>query len=1054
MATDVARSASDDESVFALRASHGNVTTGVFTRSRSRSILAAAAARLRSTSVPTRLRSRRPSVFVSNTAEGLCDAPLAPRGPGVFASNTFEGLYDVTLASSREFPVFDAPLQVQVIDPLFNPSTVTEKVLETLKNMTIHTSPLFEPYTVEDVESSNSSPSSPHGGNQEVSDTVIAPVMTTDAQTMEEQFAEMKMMLEQLKKENEGKSKQIADLTKKLGKRPESSKHSSESDESAAESDVSENGKKRGSGASFTAKDIKPYSKRIDYLRMPIGYQPPKFQQFDGKGNPKQHIAHVIETCNTAGSEDDLVVKQFVRSLKGIAFDWYTDLSVESIDSWDQMEQEFLNRFYSTRRVVRMTKLTNTKQWKYEAVIDYINRWRSLSLECKDRLSEVSAVEMCIQGMNLDLVYILQGIKPRNFQELATRAHDMDITIASHGGRLFPRSESKPERKEFKKTDKSFKSNTKDENLRATKVGKEGNIFQGYMRTRPTLKELEKKKYPFPDSDLAGMLDDLLEKKVIELPESKRRNEAGRTTDPKYCRYHRVVSHPLEKCITLKEKIMQLAKDGKIMLDLDDAAESNCIVAQAVVETIVKCPSTPMKERVCMIQFGTLEPVVVCIVEELSSMTPLSNQIDENEGEWTLPHNRPLFVSGYIREQKVSRILVDGGSVVNIMPKATMLELGISASELTKSRLLIQGFNLGGQRSIGMIRIDLVMGELSSATLFQVIDAKTSYKLLLGRPWLHENGVVASTLHQCLKFYRNGEKKVNGDVKPFTEAETYFADAKFYHENEAQSEMWPTSIATTGTKAPPKNEEEKPDDGVKLVTVERHESIIVKANQPTSTQATEAVVPTASRSTPIFKYVPKSRRKEGEAPFAEYSPQEGSSSTKMINDENLQTLKQNATIPLNTTNHHRKSKPSLQRFVAASENEGETSTKGMFDPNAYKLLSKSGYDFENPIPMGKVVEVVPYGLNQTQRKLHEQGNECQVTKLGIGYTPSMPNRPLTLPQTSLKAKEKTPHCLFKLQFLIGWARQPPRHDLQCSACWENVKRQSEYISIQIIKFER
>ncbi|KAA0032672.1 ty3-gypsy retrotransposon protein [Cucumis melo var. makuwa] len=31
----------------------------------------------------------------------------------------------------------------------------------------------------------------------------------------------------------------------------------------------------------------KPYTKRIDNLRMPLGYQPPKFQQFDGKGNPK-----------------------------------------------------------------------------------------------------------------------------------------------------------------------------------------------------------------------------------------------------------------------------------------------------------------------------------------------------------------------------------------------------------------------------------------------------------------------------------------------------------------------------------------------------------------------------------------------------------------------------------------------------------------------------------------------------------------------------------------------------------------------------------------------
>ncbi|KAA0063346.1 Retrotransposon gag protein [Cucumis melo var. makuwa] len=84
---------------------------------------------------------------------------------------------------------------------------------------------------------------------------------------------------------------------------------------------------------------------------MPTGYQPPKFQQFDGKGNPKQPVAHFIETCETAGMRGDLLVKQFVRTLKGNAFDWCTDLELESIDSWEQLERDFLNRFYSTRHV-------------------------------------------------------------------------------------------------------------------------------------------------------------------------------------------------------------------------------------------------------------------------------------------------------------------------------------------------------------------------------------------------------------------------------------------------------------------------------------------------------------------------------------------------------------------------------------------------------------------------------------------------------------------------------------------------------------------------------
>ncbi|KAK9706093.1 hypothetical protein RND81_07G103800 [Saponaria officinalis] len=166
------------------------------------------------------LASRKPGIFVSNTAERLYDVQLASHRPGVFVYNAAEGLYDVPLGNSHECPVFDAPRQVQVNEPLFNPSTVTEKVLETLQNMTIH---IRSSYTVGDIKSSNSSPSSPDGEHQEVSDTVIVFVMTTDAQTFEEQFAQTKTMLEQLKKDNEEKAKQIETLTKKLEEHPESS---------------------------------------------------------------------------------------------------------------------------------------------------------------------------------------------------------------------------------------------------------------------------------------------------------------------------------------------------------------------------------------------------------------------------------------------------------------------------------------------------------------------------------------------------------------------------------------------------------------------------------------------------------------------------------------------------------------------------------------------------------------------------------------------------------------------------------------------------------------
>ncbi|KAL0359914.1 UNVERIFIED_CONTAM: hypothetical protein Sangu_0840800 [Sesamum angustifolium] len=110
-----------------------------------------------------------------------------------------------------------------------------------------------------------------------------------------------------------------------------------------------------------------------------------------------------------------------------------------------------------------------------------------------------------------------------------------------------------------------------------------------------------------------------------------------------------------------------------------------------------------------------------------------------------------------------------------------MKKLGITLEYLSCSRLKIQGFDQGTQRTVGMTQLDLTVGELKASTLFHIIDVRTSYNLLLGRLWLHENGVVPSTLHQCFKYINNREiVKGDADMKPFTEAESYFANAKLY----------------------------------------------------------------------------------------------------------------------------------------------------------------------------------------------------------------------------------------------------------------------------------
>ncbi|KAL0302259.1 UNVERIFIED_CONTAM: hypothetical protein Scaly_3037600 [Sesamum calycinum] len=162
----------------------------------------------------------------------------------------------------------------------------------------------------------------------------VASIKVTNATTIEEQLASLMRAIEGLTKHVQEPDAQIAQLINKadnvdashiMGKQVEAH----DEVEASAKQHYTEKDKSKIEGSSKSSLSYSmPYTPRIGSLKMTMGYQPPKFQQFD--------------------------VKQFVRSLKGNAFDWYNDLEACSIDEWEQLEQEFLNHFYSTRRTVNM----------------------------------------------------------------------------------------------------------------------------------------------------------------------------------------------------------------------------------------------------------------------------------------------------------------------------------------------------------------------------------------------------------------------------------------------------------------------------------------------------------------------------------------------------------------------------------------------------------------------------------------------------------------------------------------------------------------------------
>ncbi|KAM2824754.1 hypothetical protein COP1_034626 [Malus domestica] len=120
--------------------------------------------------------------------------------------------------------------------------------------------------------------------------------------------------------------------------------------------------------------------------------------------------------------------------------------------------------------------------------------------------------------------------------------------------------------------------------------------FRDQEIRKRTLKELEEKTYPFPDSDMVAMLKDLLEKKVIDLPECRQPEEMNRTDSPRYCKFHCFTSNPMEKCFVLKDLIMKLAQKGIIELDLDNVVKLNYTI---ITSGSCDSKSSPQPLRAC-----------------------------------------------------------------------------------------------------------------------------------------------------------------------------------------------------------------------------------------------------------------------------------------------------------------------------------------------------------------------------------------------------------------------------------------------------------------------
>lgn len=95
-------------------------------------------------------------------------------------------------------------------------------------------------------------------------------------------------------------------------------------------------------------------------------------------------------------------------------------------------------------------------------------------------------------------------------------------------------------------------------------------------------------------------------------------------------------------------------------------------------------------------------------------------------------HNKDLHISVKCQDSLLSRVLVDRGSFLNVLPKNTLRKLNIVRTSMKSSTLVVRAFD--GSKRIVIREVDLpimVWPHIFIIT-FQVMDINPSYNCLLG----------------------------------------------------------------------------------------------------------------------------------------------------------------------------------------------------------------------------------------------------------------------------------------------------------------------------------
>ncbi|CAM8907951.1 unnamed protein product [Rhodiola kirilowii] len=131
----------------------------------------------------------------------------------------------------------------------------------------------------------------------------------------------------------------------------------------------------------------------------------PKFSGAKGE-SATGHLKRYHGSCHNlrpyGASVDDFKLKAFYFSLTDSATDWFLSLPSDSIYTWEEMQRQFLTKYYRAGRAMQVRRqLQELKQGPNETMYEYVEKFTALEKSCCNLgLPEKLIVEYMLDGLH------------------------------------------------------------------------------------------------------------------------------------------------------------------------------------------------------------------------------------------------------------------------------------------------------------------------------------------------------------------------------------------------------------------------------------------------------------------------------------------------------------------------------------------------------------------------------------------------------------------------------------------------------------------------------